>query len=67
MLSFRHRSHSCGSVEFELQLWSITDRVAKCYKLANATLFLGVISAVLGLVAGAIVFGIGSIFGSQAQ
>ncbi|WP_157749055.1 hypothetical protein [Micromonospora echinospora] len=48
-------------------MWSITDRVAKCYKLANATLFLGVISAVLGLVAGAIVFGIGSIFGSQAQ
>ncbi|SCL73660.1 hypothetical protein [Micromonospora peucetia] len=35
------------------------------YKLANAALFLGVISAVAGLAAGAIAFGIGPIFGAH--
>ncbi|MFI0796611.1 hypothetical protein ACH4OY_28585 [Micromonospora rubida] len=35
------------------------------YKLANASLFLGVISAVAGLAAGAIAFGIGPIFGAH--
>ncbi|MFC8848730.1 MULTISPECIES: hypothetical protein [unclassified Micromonospora] len=35
------------------------------YKLANAALFLGVVSAVAGLAAGAIAFGIGPIFGAH--
>ncbi|MEV7989594.1 hypothetical protein [Micromonospora sp. NPDC085948] len=35
------------------------------YTLANAALFLGVISAVAGLAAGAIAFGIGPIFGAH--
>ncbi|MEH0930933.1 hypothetical protein [Micromonospora sp. CPCC 205558] len=35
------------------------------YTLANAALFLGVVSAVAGLAAGAIAFGVGPIFGAH--
>lgn len=35
------------------------------YSLANAALFLGVVAAITGLVAGAIAFGVGPIFGAH--
>lgn len=40
-------------------------KTALFYKMANALLFLGVVAALCGLVAGAIAFGVGPIFGAH--